>query len=229
MKALLLSLAFFCYGGLCAQKDTFVLVKAGKSIVDVLPPKEIFHYPQFTRGTVFFKGGITAAAKMNYNQVLDEMHFLDPKGDTLAVTNEKTITYIVIDKDSFYYDQGYFRLIAGNLTGKLAIKRVWKFTDRKRAGAYNTTSSVSAISSRNSYFDGRRFHQITVNEDVLLSKEEQYFFGDKNNNFLLATKKGLLKLFPKEHSSIERYLKENQIDFNNRSDLEKVVRFLGGL
>ena len=227
MKALpLLLFALIYYTGLFAQNTTSIAVKAGSNIMDVLSTADVFHYPQFTSGKVLFKDGISAEAKLNYNRLLDEMHFIDPKGDTLAIANEKTIKFIVIDKDSFFYDQGYVRLLYGNNVVKLAIKQVWKVVDTKKTGAYNMASSVSSISSKSSYFDGRRFHKITVNENVVLSKVEQYYFGDKYNRFVLANKKNLLMLFAKEQRRIEMYLKENKVDFNNKDDLEKVVQFL---
>lgn len=194
--------------------------------MDVLSTADIFHYPQFTYGKVFFKDGVIAETKLNYNRFLDEMHFINPKGDTLALTNEKTIQVIAIGKDSFYYDQGYVRLISSGNGMQLADKQTWKLADKRKTGAYNISSSVSSISSRSNYFDGRRSHNLNVKEDVVLVKVEQYYFGDKYNRFVLADKKNLRKLFPKEQERIDTYLKENKIDFDNKEDLKKIVQFL---
>jgi hypothetical protein len=211
---------------LFSQDTSFITVKAGQHITDVFTTADIFYYPQFTYGKVFFKDGNTAEAKMNYNRLLDEMHFIDPKGDTLALANEKTIKFITLGKDSFYHNEGYLRRVSGNNVGKLAVKQVWRFADKKKASAYNITSSVSSISSRSSYYDGRRFHNLAVKEDIVLSKVEQYYIGDKYNRFVLAGKKNLLMLFPKEQNRIDMYLKENKVHFSNKEDLEKIVQFL---
>ncbi|HEX6168281.1 MAG TPA: hypothetical protein VFZ33_01215 [Chitinophagaceae bacterium] len=65
-----------------------------------------------------------------------------------------------------------------------------------------------------------------MNEDMLIKKETQYFFGDKYNHFVRAGKKKLLFLFPKEQPIIENYLKENKVDFDKKDDLEKITSFL---
>ena len=38
-----------------------------------------------------------------------------------------------------------------------------------------------------------------------------------------------MKLFPKKEVNLSRFLKENQVDFSNKEDIEKVVQFLASL
>jgi hypothetical protein len=71
-----------------------------------LPPGICFFTP-FITGSVYFKDDTRAVAKMNYNRLYDEMLFLDPKGDTLALKDENNIKFIALDKDTFYYNGGY--------------------------------------------------------------------------------------------------------------------------
>jgi len=53
----LLSLVFVLLGYyLSAQDSTFVTIKAGNKIKDVLSLTDIYYYPQFTSGKVFFQG-----------------------------------------------------------------------------------------------------------------------------------------------------------------------------
>ncbi|MES2773772.1 MAG: hypothetical protein V4722_06290 [Bacteroidota bacterium] len=227
MKALLLLLfVSMGYSGLNAQDTSSVTVKAGSNIKDALTTTDIFYYPEFTKGEVFFRHGTRAVAKLNYSRLVDEMHFLNPKGDTLALSDEGTIQSIHIDKDSFYFDQGWVRLVAGNKLIKLAEKQAWFFEDKKKIVAYNTSSTSAATNSITSFNANGRIFNLIPNEDVVIRKGKQYFFGDKYNHFVPALKKNLVLLFPKEQRVIEAYLKENKVDFNNREDLEKVVQFL---
>ncbi len=230
MKTLLLLLyALLYYTYPFAQNTTSIIVKAGSNIRDVLSTADVFQYPQFAKGKVFFKDGSSAEAKMNYNRLVDEMHFIDPKRDTLALANEKLIKWIAINQDTFYYDQGYVRLISSTDVAKLAVKQVWIMGDTRKIGAYNTANSTSSITSYSSYSAGSRIYNLFVNEEVVLRKVEHYYFGDRYNHFVLAGKKNLLMLFPKEQRRIEVYLKENKIDFSNKDDLEKAVQFLDHL
>ena len=227
MKVLLSLLFSLVYATvLFSQNTSFVTIKAGSNAMDVLTIADVFHYPQFTYGKIFFKDGIVSEARMNYNTLLDEMHFIGPKGDTLALANEGTVKFIAIGEDSFYYDQGYVRQIFGGSVVKLAVRQVWKVVDNKKRGAYNSASASSAISSKSSYYNGTGLYKINVDQDIVLSKVERYYFGDKYNRFVLAGKKNLLMLFPKEQRRIGMFLTENKVDFSNRDDLEKTVQFL---
>ena len=73
---------------------------------------------------------------------------------------------------------------------------------------------------------GGRLYDVTVNEDVILKKNEKLYFGDDFNHFVLANKTNLISLFPKDEQRIATFLKENKINFNKRADVEKTTRFV---
>ena len=226
MKPLLFLLALICFTGLIAQKRPLVTVKAGENIMDVLPTSEIFYYTHFTSGRVFLRNGSKSEAKLNYNRLVDEMHFINPNGDTLAVASENTIKYIAIGYDTFYYDAGYVRLLSTGNFVKLGVKQTWKISDTRQIGAYNTTNNSIGMLSYTSVQNGGSIYDLTVNEDVILTKVERYYFGDNYHHFVTADKGNLLMLFPKEQTRITSYLKQNKISFNNLHDLEKLMEFL---
>ena len=214
---------------LVAQDSTLVTVKAGNKVTDVLTQADIYYYPQFINGKVFLKSGEMAAATMNYTRLYDQILFINPKGDTLAIADENTIKYIVIEKDTFYYNEGYMRLIADDGVVKLTEKQIWVVADVRKVGTHDRATGTVAITSLANYNDGRgglKSKDLIVNENTVLQKKTEYYFGDKYNLFVLASKKRILQLFPKEHLSIENYLKENKVNFNKKDDLEKLSQFL---
>jgi hypothetical protein len=229
----LLSLVFilFCLSGLLAQDSTLVTIKAGNRIKDVLSPTDIYYYLQFRSGKVFFRDGRKAVAKMNYSRLVDQMLFINPKGDTLALADEKIIKFIMIDQDTFYYDEGYVRIIADYGDVKLAEKQIWVVADIRKIGTHDKPTSTVAITPLSNYSDGTgraKSYDLLINEDMLIRKETQYYFGD-GYHFVRAGKKKLLLLFPKEQMSLENYLKENKVNFDKKEDLEKLAHFLGQL
>ena len=226
MRAVILLLLFACSSGLFAQKRTTVKVKAGDNIMDVVPTSEIFLYPAFTHGQVFLRDGSKTEVRLNYNRLVDEMHFVSAKGDTLALDKEETIKHVVIGADTFYYDRGYLRLLSSGGVVKLGIQQIWKITDTRQVGAYNSTNNSIGMLSYVSVNEGGRLYDLTVNEDVILTKMERYYIGDSFNRFVIADKANLLSLFPKEQTAISRYLKENKVNFNNRDHLEKLIQHL---
>ena len=166
---------------------------------------------------------------MNYNRLYGQMLFINPIGDTLALADEKNIKFIVIDKDTFYYDGGYLRLMANGGVVKLTEKQIWVLADIRKIGTHNRPTTTVAVTSFSSYTDGRdaaKSKDLIMNEDVVLRKETQYYFGDKFNLFVPASKKGLLQLFPKEQREIDNYLKETKVNFNKKEDVEKLYQFL---
>jgi len=122
-------------------------------------------------------------------------------------------------------------MAADNDDVKLAEKQVWVMADIRKAGALITsTSSVGIPSARSFRNDGEvTRNNLTLNEDIVLRKDTQYYIGDKFNNFVKAGKKGLMQLFPKDERTISLYIKENKVDFNKKDDIEKLFQFLSQL
>ena len=209
-----------------SQKKTFVTVHAGNNIMDVLPMKDVFYYPGFTLGKVFLKDGNSTVTQLNYNRLVDEIHFIDGKGDTLAVDNEKNIKYVIAASDTFFYDEGFLRIILPGKNVKLAMRDVWVISETRQRGAYNSTNTGVSMLAFKSVEQGGRLYDLTVNEDVILKKTEKLYFGDDFNHFVLANKTNLISLFPKDEQRIATFLKENKINFNKRADVEKTTRFV---
>ena len=227
MKArLLLLFILIAYSNLRAQDSTLVTIKAGSRIKDVLTVTDIFFCAEFISGNVFFKNGIVAKAMMNYDHLSDQMLFIDPKGDTLALDAEKTINFIALDKDTFYYVDGYVRLLASNSIVKLVERKIWRVSDIQKIGAHNIPAKTFDVASYSARTSGYGTYEIILKEDIVLRKEAQYYFGNMYNSFVPARKKNLLSFFPKKENILVKYLKENNVNFNEKHDLEKLARFL---
>ena len=230
MKALLL--LFFIligYTDLPAQDSTLVTVKTGERVTDVLKSSDIYFYPRFIYSKVLFKDGTVADPYMNYNRLYDQMLFISEKGDTLALTDEKNIEFIINDWDIFYYNKGYMRLIADDTVIKLAEKQVWVLADIRKMGTHNRPTTSVAITSLSHFSNGRdaaKSKELIMNEELVLRKETEYYFGDKYNHFVRASRKRVLSLFSKEQLTIENYLNEQKVNFDKKDDLEKLCKFL---
>jgi len=194
--------------------------------MDIIPSSEIFLYPQFTSGKVVLKDGTQAATKLNYSRLVDEIHFIDASGDTLALDNENNLKYIVAGNDTFCYEGGFLRLVGSGSFAKIAIRDVWVIAETRQLGAYNSTNNSVSMLSYKTMHEGGRLYDLTVNEDIILKKEEKYYFGNHFNHFVIANKANLLTLFPKEERRIAAYIKEQRINFNDKADLGKLVQFL---
>ena len=224
---LLFVLAYCCRSH--AQDSTIVVIKAGTSFNESVPITDIYQYPEFVYGKVFFKFGDSTGAKLNYHRFLDEMQFVDFKGDTLNILHAATIKFIRINNDVFYYDEGYIKLIKDTNGIKLAAKQTLRVAGKNTIGAYDMASPTSAIDSYSSLIAQKGIYNLVPREDITLAKKTEYYFGDKYNQFVGATKKNLLRQFSKQSGTLNAYLKENNVNLNSREDLEKLLQFLASL
>lgn len=208
-----------------AQQDSYT-IKAGENVNSTLPANIKFLYPQFTRGSVFFRDGTTSHALLDYNLLTNEMLFIAPKGDTLALTNEVTVKYIAIGSDTFFYNKTYLQLVTGNATAKLAKREALVMGNVKKASGYGQASSTSAITTISSVHLQDRVTNLTQNQELTFTKQTTYYIGDTYNHFLPANKKNIIKLFEKKKPAIEQYFKDNKVFLNKEEDLKALIDFL---
>lgn len=227
MYKYLFVMCLFCNASLCAQHKKTVMLKAGNHVMDILSPTDVYYFTKFTEGKVYFKDGSKSAGRLNFNTLVNEIQFTDGGGDTVALADEKNISFVAINNDVFYYDNGYLRLLSGNNQAKLTVSDVWRIGEKRKNNVYNTSAPASSSNSFASYFVYNQHHNLMVNQDVELFKHERYFFGDKSNRILPANKKNLITLFPNHKSRIETFLAEHKTDFNNAEDLSKIIALLG--
>ena len=210
-------------------QDSTIVIKAGTSFKESVSITDLYQYPQFVYGKLFYKPGDSAVARFNYNRLIDEMQFIDFKGDTLSIANAATIRLIRINNDVYYYDDGYVKLIKDTNGIKLAEKQTLQLAGKNKIGAYGMASPEAAIDSYGTLIDQRGTYNLVPRQDIILAKKTQYYFGDKYNQFVWATKKNLLRHFSKQSGTLNAYLKENNVNLNSREDLEKLLQFLASL
>lgn len=227
MRSLLIFVLASCFR-LQAQ-DSTIVIKAGTSLNESVPVTALFQYPQFVTGKLYFKSGDSGVAKFNYNKLMDEMQFIDLKGDTLNLAYAGTIRFIRIYSDVFYYDEGYIRLLKDTNGIKLAEKQTLRVAGKSKIGAYGMANPASAIDAYGTLITERGVYKMVPREDITLAKKTEFYFGDKYNRFVWATRKNLMQHFSRHSRALNVYLKENNIDLNNREDIEKLLQFLAGL
>jgi hypothetical protein len=210
-----------------AQKQQTFTVKPGESISEVLSLSDIFRYPQFQQGNVYFKSGSASTSRLNYNQLIGEMQFINPKGDTASIAFEDQLKLIVIGKDTFYFDKGYHELIAGTSEIKLT-KKVYYRDLHKKIGGYGQASATGAITNINSLNTNTQTYNLRVNEEIDLIKNSEFYFIDKAGNIFKADRKNFLRLASKKKEA-EAYINKNSIHFNNEKELIKLINYLNSL
>jgi len=209
-----------------AQEKTFV-VQPEQRISDVLGKEDMYAFPAFSQGTVYFNDGTSSSALMNYNALYGEIQFIDPKGDTLSLADENRIKVITIDNDSFYFDShGLMQQLASAGKGKVFRHTVIRQSSPSKVGLYDQTVNGGAASSYSSMSSGAHDANLVVKQKVTLTKETTYFFGDDRGHLQAASRKSAEKVFSDKKAVIADYLAKNNVNFKNGDDLKNFVTYL---
>ena len=230
MQKVFLLAVLFTYG-LCinAQSRKSFSVNPGKKIVEEIPITEIYKYAEFKLGEVSLKNGTAADVKLNYNSVFGEMQYIDPKnGDTLSLAEEKNIRFIAVERDTFYFDDGWLELIGGTPTVKIARKKLLEITNREKIGAMGIPG-FAAIETYNKFTGSQHMRDLVAMEKLVFTEHISYYFGDQFNHFARTNRKGLLKLYGDSNEKIDKWISENKIDLSNEDDLKKLSVYLQSL
>lgn len=213
-------------------------LKKGEVPMEVIPVKETYRFPEFRPGSVRFYSGKEIAAKLNYNLLYREIHFLNEKGDTLALQQEPFFKLVKIGEETFYFmpDEGFLELVSIYPSIKLGRKQSlepYKPDPVDRGwGSY----APSAVSNGNSAGDVSRdaykyqvsykeYYSREVPQNIKIAEKNSFFFIDKNNHLHPAKKRNILSFFPKYRRTIKRFLRENKISFNREEDLKELLKF----
>jgi hypothetical protein len=227
MKKLLL--IFILYStAVCSQDSLTIFISADQQVSEVLTPKNIYKYSDFKPGRIVFRDGTIADDKFNYNYLNGEIEFI--KRDTLAIAKEQmlNIRFVILDKDTFFYNKGYLQQIAQTPFGRLLKKQMLVVAKREKIGGYNQPSQTSAIESYGSFTDtyGVFTPNLKIHENITLVLRTDFYFADRFNSFSLANKRNLQKLFPNKKVQIDNYLKKHIVNFKNPEDLKKLFASL---
>ncbi|MDB5252123.1 MAG: hypothetical protein JWP27_1292 [Flaviaesturariibacter sp.] len=197
-------------------------INPGERIMDVIPRTEALSAPGFGPGTIYFRNGRYAKASLLYNYLIPGLQFINEKGDTLMIDNEKDVRYAVLGSDTFYYDHGFLRLVQTYPDMLLAEKRYFSFSNRQKLGGMGEVTSAS-IDTYTSVSSDNYYSEIVAREILTLSRYKYLYIGDKYNNFTVVNKKSLLDLYPGQERAVLDYLKENKVDYSDTEAIKKLI------
>lgn len=215
-----------------AQQLERIRVKVGEKIKSHEFATATYRFPGFDEGIIYYTSGGQAKGKLNYHQLLGEMHFIGPKGDTLALDNLYLVKHVALGDARFYYDpkdKGFGEEVADFNAVKLLIKHKFKPSDRERGVAYGQYSNTSATTNYSTYAVNGQIQKLSPNEYLVYSKKANYYLSDQNNHFYPVNKASVLKIFSRHKMVVEKFLKENRIDFQKEEDLKKLLAYCTGL
>jgi hypothetical protein len=187
------------------SKETIKIYKlpAYTLISDVSWRDSVYRFPNFEYGRITLSTGFSPEEKIrfNYNLYLGQMQMITTNGDTSHVKQLKELKFLSIGDHLFCHDYsiGYIEVIHKS---PVAL------------GALNIMITADP--------DTRT---TTSKYDRYYMKKGYYYFIGKDNNPSKATRASIQRLYPDQRKNLKAYLGENRIDFENQSDLIKLLNF----
>ena len=214
------------------QPSKVLRVKNGQDATKIIPAADRFEFPAFQYGRLNYNNGKYALSKLNYCYLLGEVMFINATKDTLAIAYHHQINYVDIGNRRFYPfpENGFVEVIEDFGTMLLTKKIQYQKGGIEKGGAYQNQIEIGAVSNASTYTDmDGRTTKIPLNNIILLKPEVSYQIMDINHRFSKANKMSFLKIFSANKTIVEKYLDEQDIDYNNEEDLKKAVLYFSEL
>jgi hypothetical protein len=146
----------------------------------------------------------------------------------LNINAPSTIDSVVFEKNVFVQTDGFMEIVTHIDSIKLLKKLIIKSRVEK-IGALGLPAQSSSIDNITIYSADTDFYNLIANADVVVTENVYWYWMDRNKNILKATKGNLLKLLPAERQiSVETYMKQHKINFDNENDLKELMANLVG-
>lgn len=215
-----------------AQTARQLEVEKGEAAADANKALNMYRYPKFQEGQVVYTNGQFSSATFNFNFLLGEVQFIKAGGDTLTLGGEPTLVSVLVGESTFLYNptEGYAEVVAGYSNLRLGRRQKLETAGTKKVGAYNQSTSASAIENKSTYLgsNGQRFN-LSSRGDAVFSEKVSFFLIDRSNRFHRATKSNVSKLFPNHKKEIYAYVKEHSLNLNREEDLKQLLLFCSAL
>ncbi len=208
---------------LTAQKGALYKAEVGQRLNEVITFEDMYVYPEFTPGNVYYSQGVVNPAYLNYNLVISGIEFIDEFRDTLSIANTDQIDSLTIGEDTYYIFEGqYYRMLTKG-------ERVTLFN--KRSITFRNASQSSTTSSSKNYAGvtyGNRFQEnnFRFETDMVFWFDSEYILRKQDGETIPMRKGKVLSAFPSQRSDIKSFLKSEDIDLDEESDLKKLVDFI---
>lgn len=221
-----------------AQSKTEVYIPVNVNLRESLSNTIQYVEPHFLLGMVYLNDGTSSNAFLNYNILLDEMHFIFKDESTgedriLALANPQSINFVSFGKRLLIHDKkyGYLEvLMNGNI--KLLKKRKLevKSTDQPK-DSYGNLSEAAATSTMTS-FNGENFHYSPESEKLIQAnaiKIEKFYSLKSKIIKPIKSKKSLLKLGSKKNKELNNFFDGLTGKWNEEQNLIEYFKLVNKL
>jgi len=224
-----LSLLLFIPICLAGQDPQKIQIDNNKVSSEGINPELQQIFPDFRNGQIFYKSRNPIKCMLNYNFLLDEVLFINEKGERMAIANPGELKHVLISDRMFIPSpDGYFEVIErGNIS--LLYKWHCRITETKKEGALGlSTDAPSVYQMKRISFDNKEWN-MEIDKEAVASVEVIPYLNKESKYVLLKGSKSYFKVYKGKKSEIKRYLDQNPVDFRKEADLRRMTRYCNSL
>lgn len=196
---------------LSAQKDTLSLDRQ-------------FLLPELHSASILFKDGSSIKARMNYN-ILSEKMIFEKDGKVLDLINTEKVDTISLQGKKYVPLEKIFIEVFDGSAIPLYTQYKGDLVPPGKPSGYGGTSQTSSIESIATLYGGAQSYNLKLPSDytVKLTIINWIRFDGKMEKFI--SERQLLKIFKSKETEIKKFIKSNNTDLNNRTDIVKLLAF----
>ena len=220
----LLTLALMLVMGTAAFSQTLSFTSPNAESQRILDSVK-YVLPNFNAGIVIFNNGQQSNGALNINTIDQKVHFIDPSGKILVLSNNDEVARVFIKGRTFMNSRyGYVEIYESAEDIFMGEVRRVGFISEDKVGAFGSKSQTTAIQSVNSVqatggymvdFDQQRKSPYTYRKTPYLCRK---------GVIQSVSKKSMQKCFPEKKEIIEQYVAEHNPNFNNVEDVRKMFK-----
>ena len=231
-KTILIHILSFCTITLLGQERFSIQLRSGEDLnTKVVNNRYLF--PEFTAGTVVFAESATKVP-MNYDMIMDEMHYTDARGQVKALTNNpaEIVSIIIGEREFVHLQYGYAEVLAYFDNKALLIRRKIKTETEKPTGAYGTVSDISAVERSTAILGaaitgGENFTELSGARNITFNVTQTIYLQSGKSTYTGGSESNFLKVFGNNKKSMIRdYVKNRNLDLKKPTDLVELFNYL---
>jgi hypothetical protein len=186
-------------------------------------------FPDFKKGYILFKDRNKIDCQLNYNFLLDEVHFIDINGKKMALANPVEVLYVIIDNRKFISTpNGYYEVIEqGGIS--LVYKWICNIAEKGKEGALGLQTDAPSVYQMNQISFDAKTWKLQVDKEAIVTVVVVPYLKNNSKTIPVKGEKAFLQAFSAKRSQINLYIDQNPVDFKKEADLRRLTRYCNSL
>lgn len=183
-------------------------------------------FPDFSRGVVYYKEGAAVRHDMNYNLIMDEMQFINEKDKQAAFYDFDKVEYISIGLRRFIpLDVDYAEVVMDTDEVALVLKRYTKVSGSTRGKVNKLLNNGEQLADNVTLSSDSTYYLVRLIKPKGIRKGIFKGLALSQNRVVEALYGGFLKVYSNHKAQIEKFIKEEGINFNNAHDIIRLAEY----